>query len=109
MGLGLGAAPGLATCGSTACFLSTLTQDGSLAKSAFRLDLSYRYVDQSRKRSGTSSTDEVLTPGVDFAPGEMELDHHREIKTAFQLLQPHLVSAHTPHLTLLAPPPPLSL
>jgi len=109
LGLGLVAAPVHATCGSTACFLSTLTQDGSLAKSAFRLDLSYRYVDQSRKRSGTSATDEVLTPGVDFAGGELELDHHREIKTGFQLVQADLGYGLTGRLTLLASVPLVSI
>ncbi len=105
LGLGLAAARVHATCGSTACFLTTLTQDGSLPRSAFRLDLSYRFVDQSRKRSGTSTTDEVLTPGVDFAAGELELGHHREIKTAFHMVEADLGYGLTGRLSLLASVP----
>lgn len=97
-----------ATCGSTACFLNTLTQDGSLAKHAFRLDLSYRYVDQSRKRAGSSATDEVVTPGVEFATGELEPNHHRELRTGYQLVQADLSFGLTGQLTLLASIPLIS-
>jgi hypothetical protein len=99
------AGPAHATCGSTACFLSTLTQDGPLSPKTFRLDVSYRYVDQSRKRSGTSSTDEVLTPGVDFVAKELELDHHRELRTGFHLVQADLAYGLTDRLSLLASVP----
>ncbi len=94
-----------ATCGSTACFLSTLTQDGPLPRHGFRMDLSYRYVDQSRKREGSSSTDEVLTPGVDFANQELEPDHHREIKTGFHVVEADLSFGLTSRLSLLASVP----
>lgn len=98
-----------ATCGSTACFLNTLTQDGPLAKHAFRLDLSYRYVDQSRKRAGSSATDEVVTPGVEFATGELEPNHHRELRTGYQLVQADMSFGLTEQLTLLASIPLLSV
>jgi hypothetical protein len=97
-----------ATCGSTACFLSTRTQDGALLRHTFRLDLSYRFVDQSRKREGTDSVDEVLTPGVNFDEGVLELDHHREIKTAFQVIQADASFGLTDRLSLLASVPLLS-
>lgn len=106
--LGLGLAfpgPAHATCSSTACFLSTLTQEGPLPRKGFRLDLSYRYVDQSRKREGSSSTDEVLTPGVEFDHGELELNHHRELRTGFQLLQADLSYGLTSRVSLLASVP----
>jgi hypothetical protein len=94
-----------ATCGSTACFLSTRTQDGALLRHTFRFDLSYRYVDQSRKREGTSSVDEVLTPGVNFGTGELELNHHREIKTDFHVVQADASYGLTDRLSLLASVP----
>lgn len=94
-----------ATCGSTACFLSTRTQDGALGKKTFRFDLSYRYVDQSRRRLGTASTDEVLTPGINFEEGLIEPHHHREIKTGFHVLQADLSFGVTDRLTLLASAP----
>ena len=103
--LGFGLAfpePAQATCGSTACFLSTLTQEGPLPRKSFRFDLSYRYVDQNRRREGSSSTDEVLTPGVDFSHGELELDHHRELRTGFHLVQADLSYGLTAHLSLFA-------
>jgi hypothetical protein len=109
--LGFGLAfpgPAHATCGSTACFLSTLTQEGPLPRKSFRFDLSYRYVDQSRKREGSSSTDEVLTPGVEFDRRELELDHHRELRTGFHLIQADLSYGLTAHLSLLASVPLLS-
>src|SRR5262249_41814991 len=101
--LALAAAPEVhATCGSTACFLSTRTQDGTLLSHTFRLDLSYRYVDQSRMRFGGSSTDEVLTPGVNFDEGVLEPNHHREIRTGFHVLQADASYGLTDRLSLLA-------
>jgi len=94
-----------ATCGSTACFLTTRTQDGALTRGTFRFDLSYRYVDQSRKRFEGSSTDEVLTPGVNFAEGVIEPDHHREIRTGFHVLQADASYGLTSRLSLLASVP----
>lgn len=102
----LAAAPrAYATCGSTACFLATRTQDGALAHGTFRFDLSYRYVDQSRMREGSSSTDEVLTPGVNFAEGALEPDHHREIRTGFHVLQADASYGLTGRLSLFASVP----
>lgn len=106
--LGFGLAlpgPAHATCSSTACFLSTLTQEGPLPRKAFRVDLSYRYVDQSRKRQGSSSTNEVLTPGVDFDQRELELDHHRELRTGSHLVQADLSYGLTARLSMLASVP----
>jgi len=109
LGLGLVVTPNVyATCGSTACFLSTRTQDGTLLGHTFRLDLSYRYVDQSRRRLGSSSTDEVLTPGVNFAEGILEPDHHREIRTGFHVIQADASYGITDRLSLLASIPLLS-
>lgn len=103
------AAPAHATCGTTACFLSTLTQEGTLGARKLRLDVSYRFVDQSRRREGSSSTGEVLTPGVDFANGELELGHHRELKTGFHVLQADASYGITSRLSLLASLPLLSV
>jgi len=106
--LAASSSPAYATCGSTACFLSTRTQDGTLLGHTFRLDLSYRFVDQSRMRMGSSSTDEVLTPGVDFAEGALEPDHHREIRTGFHVIQADASYGVTDRLSLFASMPILS-
>jgi len=80
-----------------------------LPRKTFRLDLSYRYVDQSRKLAGTSATTEVLTPGVNFATGELEPDHHREIKTGFHVMQADLSYGLTSRLSLTASVPLVSV
>ncbi len=99
-GLALGAVPARATCGSANCFLVTGTQEGVGAKGAFVIDLSYRYVDQSRKLSGSTDVGEVLAPKVDFDGGVLEPDHHREIRTQNTLVQIDLAYGLSDRLTL---------
>ena len=70
-----------ATCGSASCFLVTGTREGVQEKGRITIDLSYQYVNQSRMLDGSHGTDEVLTPKVDFETGELEPNHHREIRT----------------------------
>src|SRR5262249_40399279 len=88
-----------------ACFLATRTQDGALARGTFRFDLSYRYVDQSRKREEGSSTDLVLTPGVHFEEGVLEPNHHEEIRTDYHLVQADASYGLTGRLRLLPSTP----
>ena len=80
-----------ATCGSTACFLVTQTSEGTASQGSLTADLSFQYVDQSRLLSGGEEVDEVLTPGIDFETGEIEPDHHREIRTQLATLRADLV------------------
>lgn len=98
-GLLLITSPARATCGSANCFLVTGTQEGVGTKGTLILDLSYRYVDQGKRLDGTDSVHEVLTPKVDFENEELELDHHREIKTQNTLVQMDLSWALTDRLT----------
>jgi len=79
--------PAGATCGSASCFLITQTADGLPAAGSLLVDISFRYVDQSRKLSGTDSTGEVLTPRINFEDETIEPDHHREIRTLNSLAQ----------------------
>jgi hypothetical protein len=76
-----------ASCGSAACFLVTHTEQGVADAGQFQVDMSFRYVDQSRKLDGSSSTSEVLVPKIDFETMTIEPDHHREISTRNSLLQ----------------------
>jgi hypothetical protein len=76
-----------ATCGSAYCFLDTATGQGLEPKGTLTVDLSFQYVDQSRKRAGRDATGEVLTPKVSFEDGVLEPDHHREIRTSNSLVQ----------------------
>jgi hypothetical protein len=80
-----------ATCGSANCFLVTGTQEGVANKGSLVLDLSYRYVPQDRKLEGRHSTDEVLTPAIDFEAEQIVPDHHREIETLNTLVELDLI------------------
>ena len=83
----LAAAPAAATCGSAQCFLDTGSGDGLQDAHAFHLDLSFQWIDQSRKAEGSSGTSEVRTPGIDFENGLVEPGHHREIRTQNSLVR----------------------
>lgn len=81
------ARPALATCGAAGCFLVTETDQGILTTGVFRVGLSFRYVDQSRKLDGSDSVQEVLVPRISFEEEAIEPDHHREISTLSSTLQ----------------------
>src|SRR6266571_5363957 len=80
-------APVLATCGSANCFLVTGTQEGVGASGILTVDLSYRYIPQTRRLSGTKDVGEVLTPKIDFENRTIEPGHHREIGTQNTLVE----------------------
>jgi hypothetical protein len=81
------ATPARATCGSANCFLVTGTQEGVADQGRFTVDLSYRYVRQSRMLEGSHDVSEVLTPRIDFENGVIVPDHHREIETQNSLVE----------------------
>lgn len=91
-----------ATCGATQCFLVTGTQEGTGARGRLTVDLSYRYVVQSRRLAGTDDVAEVLTPKVSFEEGLLEPDHHREIRTQNSLVQLDLTWGATDRLAIAA-------
>jgi hypothetical protein len=91
-----------ATSGSANCFLVTGTAEGVNPEGKVNFDLSYRYIVQSKKLEGTHSVDEVLVPGVDFATGELEPDHHREIRTQNTLVEMDIAWGVTDRFTLAA-------
>jgi len=91
-----------ASCGSSSCFLSTRSLDGVVLEGAFWVDISYRYVNQSRWLEGRKEVAEVLVPRIDFEGGEIEPDHHREIRTLNSQLQVDLAYGLTDRLTLSA-------
>ena len=79
--------PGSASCGSATCFLVTHTEEGVETAGAFQIDLSFRYVDQTKKLDGSDTVSEVLVPKIDFESETIEPDHHREISTRNAMLQ----------------------
>ena len=76
-----------AACGSSNCSLISGTQSGVTSKGRFVFDLSHRYILQDDKQKGSGDTSEVLVPKVNFETKELELDHHRELRTINQLTQ----------------------
>jgi len=89
-----------ASCGSSSCFLVTRSDQGVEQDGAFRVDLSFRYVDQSRKLEGSDDTDEVLVPKIDFENRAIEPDHHREVRTQNTQVQVDLAYGLTPRVSL---------
>jgi hypothetical protein len=81
------ARPCLASCGSATCFLVTHSEEGVESAGVFQVDLSFRYVDQTRKLDGSDSTSDVLVPKIDFENEVIEPDHHREISTRNTMFQ----------------------
>lgn len=94
-------APGVAraTCGSANCFLTTST-DPVLGAGRTTLDLSYRYIPQDRKHSGTRSVSEVLVPAIDFETRTIVPDHHREYRTVNLLGQLDVAHGVAPNVTV---------
>ncbi|MFZ5593893.1 MAG: transporter [Pseudomonadota bacterium] len=76
-----------ASCASTNCFLVTGTQEGIANPGQLLMDLSYRFIPMSRAQRGSESAPEAFTSGIDFAKGEIEPNHHREIRTNNELMQ----------------------
>ncbi len=76
-----------AACGSANCSLIRGTQAGVTNKGRFVFDISHRYILQDDKQKGSGDTSEVLVPKVNFESRELELDHHRELRTINQLTQ----------------------
>jgi hypothetical protein len=96
------AAPAAATCGSAQCFLDTGSGEGLQAPHALYVDLSYQWIDQSRKAEGSGGASEVLTPGIDFEEGVIEPDHHREIRTENTLVRLGVTYGVTERLAVFA-------
>lgn len=76
-----------AACGGSNCSLIRGSQSGVTNKGRFVFDISHRYILQEDKQRGSGDASEVLVPKVDFEARELELDHHREIRTINQLTQ----------------------
>jgi len=91
--------PAGASCGSATCFLVTHSEEGVETAGAFQVDLSFGYVDQSRKLDGSNGTSEVLIPKINFENEVIEPDHHREISTRNMLLRLDLAYGITSRLS----------
>lgn len=89
-----------ASCGSGNCFLVTGSGESISSPGQMSLDISYRYIPMADFQRGSKSTNEVLTPKIDFENREIENDHHREIRTLNELLQVDITYGVTERVTL---------
>jgi hypothetical protein len=96
----LAAAPAAATCGSANCFLVTGVGDAVVEPGETVVDLSYRYIPQDVKLSGTHHTGTVRVPAIDFATGTIVPGHHAEVLTINMLAELDVTYGLTPNLTL---------
>jgi hypothetical protein len=98
------AAAGLATparaCDSSSCALVTRGAGGTLPRGALRVDLSFRYADQTRPFAGGDATASVLRPKVDFEHGLILAGYHRESGGRERFLQSDLAYGLTSRATL---------
>jgi hypothetical protein len=92
----------VASCGSATCFLVTQSEQGVETAGSFQVDLSFRYVDQTKKLEGSDGTSEVLVPKIDFENQVIVPDHHREISTRNTVLRLDLAYGITSRLGVYA-------
>ena len=76
----LWAAPAASACDSTGCLLVTRGQNGVLRKGGFSLDLSYRWLDDSRRLRGSDETDVVRRPRVDLEQQQLVPGFHNDLR-----------------------------
>jgi len=102
IGMGFMAEQATASCGSSNCFLVIDSQEGPTAPGLMSVDLSYRYIPQDRKLRGSSATNQVLVPKIDFENGALALpadgEGHEEQRTINILGQFDLNYGVTPRL-----------
>ena len=88
-------------CDSASCVLVTRGQDG-VAKGAFSVDLSFRYADESKRLAGSSHSDSIVIPRIDFDGGRILPGFHRELDGNANSLQADLAYGITPRFTVQA-------
>jgi hypothetical protein len=74
-------------CDSSSCAILTRGGLGTLAKGAFAVDFSYRYSDEGKRLSGSSSTEDVVLPRIDFDGQRILPGFHRELDGSANALQ----------------------
>lgn len=96
--------PALA-CDSTGCLLASKGAGGLLPKGTVRVDFSVRHIDQSRRLSGTESTDRVTRPWVDFRDGSIWPAIHDDFAGRQSIMQADMEYGLSVNSTLFASMP----
>jgi hypothetical protein len=74
-------------CDSASCAILTRGGLGTLTKGAFVVDFSYRYSDEGLRLAGSSSTEDVVLPRIDFDGQRLLPGFHRELDGSANALQ----------------------
>jgi hypothetical protein len=74
-------------CDSTSCLMLTRGTAGLMGKGGVRLDLSWRYTDQSARLEGSQDTDQVIRPKVWLERGLLIPGYHEELRGSESFLQ----------------------
>jgi hypothetical protein len=88
-------------CDSASCVLVTRGQD-NVGKGVFSVDLSFRYSDESKRLLGSSTSDNVVIPRIDFDGQRLLPGFHRELSGDANSLQADVAYGLTSRLTLQA-------
>lgn len=100
---GVAWAPAALACSSTACLMSANRTTGeTLPDGAWRAGVSFRYADQSAKRAGLRSVDEVRRPYVSLTDGVVYPGFHDDYANREQLVQVDAAYGLTPRATAYA-------
>jgi hypothetical protein len=89
----------VSACDSTACAAAMRYSDGSLGSGQWRVDVSARHVDQSRRFYGSQSIGQVYRPRVDLAGGGFEAASHQELGASMTFMQLELSRGITESLS----------
>jgi hypothetical protein len=89
-------------CDSAACAAAMRYSEGEMAPGGWRVDVSFRYVNQGRRLNGRDSADEVLRPRIDFERGGLEAATHEELSAAMSFLSVEVSRGLTPSLSAVA-------
>jgi hypothetical protein len=97
---GVGAMPEAHACTTASCPLVTQSQDALRAKGVFAVDVSFRYMSDSRLQRGRGADEAALAPYVSFEAGTVYPGHHRDQSMEHRLLQVDLSYGLTSRLSL---------
>lgn len=98
----LAAARAADACDSSSCAILTRGGLGTLAKGAFTVDFSFRYTDEGKRLAGSSTTEDVVLPRIDFDGQRLLPGFHREIDGSSSALQADVSYGVTSRLSAFA-------
>jgi outer membrane putative beta-barrel porin/alpha-amylase len=89
-------------CDSSSCAILTRGGLGTLPKGAFSVDFSFRYTDEGKRLAGSSSTEDVVLPRIDFDGQRLLPGFHRETDGSTSGMQADVAYGLTSRLSAFA-------